>query len=87
MQPIARVEHPLLDQIQAYQDMKKELERDYFGRWIIIHQGLVQGDYDSFDNAEEARREMDIKINECLVKHVGSNPVIIIYGGTPPHEG
>ena len=72
------MEHPLLDQIQAYEDGKEELERDYFGRWIIIHHGQVQGDYDSFDSAEEARRDMDIKITEYLVKHVGSNPVIVI---------
>ena len=78
MQRITRVEHPLLNQIQAYEDRKEELERDYLGRWIIIHQGKVKGDYDSCDSAEEARRDMNINITECLVKHVGSNPVIVI---------
>lgn len=77
MQPIARVEHPLLDQIQAYQDMKEELNRDYFGRWIIIHQGQVQGDYESFDDAEEARKNLGIPIMECLTKLVGYEPTII----------
>ena len=78
MQSIARVEHPLLDQIQAYRDMKEELERDYFGRWIIIHQGQVQGDYESFDNAEEACGNLGIPIMECLIKLVGPEPTIII---------
>ena len=78
MQPIARVEHPLLDQIQAYEDRKEELERDYCGRWIIIHRGKVQGDYDSFDSAEEARKELDIPIMECLTKLVGHEPTIFI---------
>lgn len=78
MQPIATVNHPLLDQIQAYEDMKEELEHHHFGRWVIIHKGQLQGAYDTFDNAEEARRQMGIKINECLVKHVGNNPIIII---------
>ena len=78
MQPIARVEHPLLDQIQEYEDRKEELERDYFGRWIIIHRGKVQGDYDSFDSAEEARKELAIPIMECLTKLVGNEPTIII---------
>ena len=78
MQPITRVEHPLLDQIQAYEDRKEELERDFFGRWIIIHQGLVQGDYDSFDDAEEARSKLNIPIMECLTKLVGHEPTIII---------
>ena len=68
MQPIARVEHPLLDQIQEYEDRKEELERDYFGRWVIIHRGQVQGDYDSFDSAEEARKKLGIPIMECLTK-------------------
>ena len=78
MQPIARVEHPLLDQIQEYEDRKEELERDYFGRWIIIHRGKVQGDYDSFDSAEEARKKLGIPIMECLTKLVGHEPTIII---------
>ena len=78
MQRIARVEHPLLDQIQAYQDMKEELERDYFGRWTIIHQGQVQGDYDSFGDAELARKNLSIPIMECLTKLVGHEPTIVI---------
>ena len=77
MQPIARLEHPLLDQLQTYQDMKEELERDYFGRWIIIHQGRVEGDYESFNSAEEARRNLGIPIMECLTKLVGHEPTII----------
>ena len=78
MQPIARVEHPLLDQIQAYEDRKEELERDYFDRWVIIHRGEVQGDYDSFDSAEEARKKLGIPIMECLTKLVGHEPTTII---------
>lgn len=78
MQPIARVEHPLLDQIQAYRDMKEQLERDYFGRWIIIHQGQVQGNYDSFDDAEVARKKLGIPIMECLTKLVGHESTISI---------
>ena len=78
MQPIVRVELPLVDQIQAYQDMKEELERDYLCRWIIIHQGQVRGDYDSFDDAELARKNLGIPIMECLTRLVGHEPTIII---------
>ena len=77
MQPIARVEHALLDQIQAYLDMRQELERNFLGRWVVIHQGQMQGDHDSFEDAEGARREIRIRVNDCLVKHLGRNPMII----------
>ena len=77
MEPIARVEHPLLDQVQVYLDMRQELERDFPGRWVVIHRGQLHGTYDSFEEAEEARRDMGIKINECLIKNVRRNPITI----------
>ena len=78
MQPTDNLHPPILDQIEAYETMREELERNYFGRWVIIHNGLYQGDYDSFDNAEDAAEKMGINPVVYLVKQVGVDPVTII---------
>ena len=56
MQPTDNLHPPILDQLDAYEALRAELERDYSGRWVIFYHGAFQGDYDSFDTAEEARR-------------------------------
>ena len=78
MAPIARVEDPLLVQMQAHEDRREELECDFFVRWAHIQKGQVEGDCRSFDLVEEASKELGIEITACLIKHVGCNPLIII---------
>ena len=82
MKPAAKLEHPLLDQLKAYEAMKDNLERDHFGRWVIIHNGMLKGDYDSYESAEAAIDEMDINAIEYLLKQVGAEPNIIISLGS-----
>ena len=82
MKPVAKLEHPLLDQLKAYQAMKDKLERDHFGRWVIIHHSTLKGDYDSYESAEAAVDEMDIEATEYLLKQVGAEPNIIISLGS-----
>ena len=83
MKPTAKLEHPLLDQLKAYEAMKDSLEREHFGRWVVIHNGLLKGDYDSYESAEAAVDVMDINATEYLVKQVGAEPNIIISLGSP----
>ena len=51
MQRIARMEHPLLDQLQANLDLRHKLEPDFPGRWVIIHLGQLHGACRSFEDA------------------------------------
>ena len=75
MVDVARFEHPLLDQIRAYDLMQKELERKHFGRWVVISEGQLRGDYKTYREASEAATAMDLNKTECLFRHVG-------FGGT-----
>ena len=77
MTDAARFEHPLLDQVSAYEEMREQLERDYPGRWVIISESKLVGDYGSFQEADEAASRMGLNKMECLFKPVGVETVII----------
>ena len=48
-------EHPLAGEIMAYQRMQDDLERDFHGRWVIIHGEKMAGEgYESYEEAESA---------------------------------
>ena len=81
MADVARFEHPLLDQVKAYDLMQKELERKHFGRWVIISEGQLRGDYKTYREAFEAATTMDLNKAECLFRQVGPEaPVIVPMG-------
>jgi hypothetical protein len=81
MADAARFEHPLLDQVRAYALMQEELERKHLGRWVIIFEGQLQGDYKTYHEASEAATAMDLNKAECLFRNVGSEaPVIVPVG-------
>ena len=83
MADAARFEHPLLDQIRAYDLMQKELERKHFGRWVVISAGQLRGDFKTYREASEAATAMDLNKAECLFRHVGSEaPVIVPMGAS-----
>ena len=75
-----RFEHPLLEQVSTYEDMREELEQRYPGRWVIIFGSGLVGDYGSFQEADEAATELGLNKLECLFKPVGVETVIIHTG-------
>lgn len=84
MSPIEQMHPPILEQMEAYRSMKEELEQKYPGRWVIIHERQIQGNYDSFESAEEAAEAMGLHPMIYLVKQVGVEPLIIIPAWTTP---
>ena len=81
MADVARFEHPLLDQVRAYTLMQKDLERKHSGRWVIISEGRLRGDYKAYREASEAATAMGLNKAECLFRQVGSEaPVIVPMG-------
>ena len=59
-------EHPLSGEIMAYQRMQDDLEREFFGRWVIIHDSeKTGGDYESYREAEAAARELGLDVLAC----------------------
>ena len=83
MEDVAKFEHPLLDQVRAYDLMQEELERKHLGRWVIISEGQFRGDFKTYREASEAATAMDLNKAECLFRNVGSEaPVIVPVGAS-----
>ena len=81
MADAARFEHPLLDQVRAYALMQEDLERKYFGKWVIISKGQLRGHYETYREASEAATAMDLDRSECLFRHVRSEAPVIVPTG------
>lgn len=75
-------EHPLAEQILAYQQMQEQLERDYFGRWVIIHGSIREGsDYESYEDAAAAARKLGLDVLACFIRQVGVDSAIFLSYG------
>ena len=75
-------EHPLADEIMAYHRMQGDLERAYFGRWVIIHDSQkTGGDYDSYTDAKTAARELGLDVLACFIRQVGVDSAIFLSYG------
>ena len=63
----------LSSQILAYEEMRNSLETDHFGRWVVFHDGELEGTYESFEEAAED-----------AVRRFGRGPYLIRQVGAPP---
>ncbi len=63
----------LTKEIEAYEQMREELETSYMGKWVVIHDQQRTGIYDSF---EAAARD--------AVQRFGAGPYLIRQVGAPP---
>lgn len=75
-------EHPLAEEILAYQQMQGQLERDHPGRWVIIHDSRKRGeDYGSYSEAKAAARELGLDVLACFIRQVGVDTAIFLSYG------
>ena len=66
----------LSKEMAAYDRMRDELERDYFGKWVIVRDEELVGTYDhSGDAADDAIRQFGR--GPCLIKQVGEPPLTL----------
>ena len=63
----------LSEEIAAYERMRNELETDYLGLWVVVHDEELIGTYDSFQTAAET-----------AVERFGRGPYLIRRVGEPP---
>lgn len=72
---------PLATEIAAYERMEDDLDRDYFGKWVVFHGEELVGAYDDFRHAvaEEFRR---FGPDRCLIRQAG----VVRYGTSPSLE-
>ena len=79
MTPSELFEHPLADEVLAYQGMQDDLEREHYGRWVIIHgSDMVGEDYESYQEAAAAARELGLDVLACFIRQVGVETAILL---------
>ena len=72
---LGEIEHPLLDQMDAYDEMREELERKYFKRWVVIDGGRLVGNYKTFNEARADARAKGLNPLNYLTRQVGVEPL------------
>ena len=75
---LGKIEHPLIDQMMMYDEMRQELEIHCFGKWVIIDGGEILGEYETFHEAEADAQERGLNVANYLVTRVGVKPPIIL---------
>ena len=50
-------EHPLAEEIIAYQRMQDDLEREFYGRWVVINKEKLVGE--SYESTGKQRQLLD----------------------------
>lgn len=63
----------LKDEIAAYETMKADLESTHLGKWALVHDKVLVGTYDSFE-----------QVAEDAVARFGRGPYLIRQIGAPP---
>jgi len=63
----------LREEIEAFQQMQKQLEAEHMDRWVLVHDGQLIGSFESFEAAA----------NEAVQKF-GSGPFLIRQVGALP---
>ena len=63
----------LSHQISAYKEMKDVLETDYYGKWVVFHNGELAGSYESFEKAAEDAVDRFGR-GPYLIRRVGAGP-------------
>jgi hypothetical protein len=63
---------PIEHEIQAFEKMREELEKDHMGKWVLFNDGKLLELYDSFNAAAED-----------AVRRLGRGPYLIRQVGAP----
>ena len=78
---LGKLEHPLIDQMMVYEAMRQELESNCFGRWVVIDDGRLVGEYETFEEARADARKKGLNPLKYLTRQVGIEPPIVISYG------
>ena len=66
---------------QAYDEMKEALEREHWGKWVVIDDSKLFGVYQTYDEADEAAGAAGSNFFEYFITQVGLTPAIILSNG------
>lgn len=66
----------LSEEIGAYESMRRTLELDHLGKWVVVHDKELSGVYDSFEDAAENAVER-FGSGPYLIREVGASSVTL----------
>ena len=64
----------ITQEIAAYERMQSDLEREHFGKWIVVHDEELIGAYDDFEDAAHAGVQRFGR-GPFLLRQVGARPL------------
>lgn len=56
--------------IEAFEKMRNELEKEHLGKWVLFHDAKLIGLYDTFEAAGEVAGQK-FGADPCLIREVG----------------
>lgn len=66
----------LTKEIAAYERMRRELETDHLGKWVIVHDELLVGVYATFEEAA-ADAVQRFGRGPYLIREIGAAPMTL----------
>ena len=66
----------LTKEIAAYERMRNELETDYLGKWVLVHDEALVGVYATFEEAA-AKAVQQFGRGPYLIREVGAAPMTL----------
>ena len=81
MEVLNLYEDPRFVNVFAFEDMKDALEREYWGKWVVIDKSELFGVYENYEEADEAARTAGLNPFEYYSALVGALPAIILLHG------
>ena len=61
---------PTEEDVRAYDERRSELERQYWGKFVVFHSAQLVGAFDDFDSADKAALR-DFADSPVLIRKVG----------------
>ena len=72
---------PFIANMLAFDNMKEQLERDHWDKWVIVSGLKLFGVYDSFDDAKAAANAAMPAIHNHYLAKVGERATVILSHG------
>ena len=62
--------------LAAFEEMRENLENEHMGKWVLFHQGKLEGVFDSFEEVAAIATEKFGR-GPFLIKQVGAPPITL----------
>ena len=67
-------ESSLTKELEAYERMRNSLETEHIGKWVVVHDEVIVGYYDSFEDAA-AEAVKKFGRGPYLIRQIGEGPI------------